>query len=285
MLPMDGQLPAGPGWAYEFKWDGVRIISSVRNGRLRMLTKRGHEVSSQFPELSEITETADDVILDGELVVFTGQSPDFGATVSRLRARRARVAALAETRPATMIVFDILRRGTDLRTQSYEQRRTELDRLGLATERWVTFRWFSDGPATVAASLEHGLEGVVSKRLASPYRSGRRSRDWIKVRHKGVSDAFVIGWVRRSSGGISILLAEATSTGLALRGRCTAPLGLLEALAPLAADAPPIAVHDPPRGVQWVQPELQVEITAASRAPDGRLRQPKFVRARMDQLG
>jgi bifunctional non-homologous end joining protein LigD len=100
-----------------------------------------------------------------------------------------------------------------------------------------------------------------------------------------VLDVVVVGWVRRESGGVTILLAEAAADGLVYVGRCTAPRSIVEALAPLAATSPAVAVPDAPRAVEWVRPELHVEVTAASRTPDGRLRQPRLVRVRLDDLG
>lgn len=285
MLPTAGPLPIGHnGWGYEIKWDGVRVFADVHDGRWRLQTRRGHDVTSRFPELGEV-EALGDVLLDGELVVLgeTGR-PDFGATISRLLAKPARAGVLASSTPATVFAFDILRRdGVDLRRRPYAERREILEGLGLATERWTVPPVFEDGAAIVAASAELGLEGVVAKRLSSPYVSGR-SRHWVKARNVATLDMTVVGWVRRKSGGISLLLAEQALTGLILRGRCTAPRNLAAALESLAADAPPTGIRRQP-GVHWVRPELQVEVTAASREPDGRLRQPRFIRPRLDQLG
>jgi bifunctional non-homologous end joining protein LigD len=284
MLPVAGPLPLASGWAYEMKWDGVRTVSAASGGLLQMRTRRGNDIpSSKFPELRDLTEAFDDIILDGELVVFAGDLPDFGAVLTRMRALPRRASALAEEHPATALVFDLLHLdGVDLRTRPYVERREILEGLALP-EDWVVPPRFTDGPATVAASMEHGIEGVVAKKLTSRHVSGR-SRNWIKRRHEGVIDAIVIGWVRRASGGISLLLAEPAPGGLAYTGRCRAPVSLLAVLVPLAAASPPAAVPAPAGAVQWVHPRLQVEVTASSRAPDGRLRQPRFVRARLDQI-
>jgi bifunctional non-homologous end joining protein LigD len=110
-----------------------------------------------------------------------------------------------------------------------------------------------------------------------------RSRYWVKSRHRSVLDLTVIGWARRGSGEVTLLLAEPTAEGLRYCGGCTAPGNLIEMLAPLEAAEPPIAVPAWSRKVHWVRPELQVEVRAASREPDGRLRHPRFERARPDQ--
>jgi bifunctional non-homologous end joining protein LigD len=204
------------------KWDGIRVIAGTHRGQLRMRTRQGNDVPpSRFPELASLPDDFDGLTLDGELTVFDGQMPDFGAVISRLRARPGR--AWAE--PATVIVFDVLHLdGVDLRGSPYIERRAILEGLELPP-LWLVPPTFSDGPAAVKASLEHGLEGVVAKRLTSKYVS-RRSRAWIKHRHEGIVDAVVIGWRRTSAGGLSLLLAEQGPGGLVHTGRCTAPSSL-----------------------------------------------------------
>lgn len=287
MLPAPGPLPIGTGWAYEFKWDGIRAITAVQSGRMRIQTRRGHDIADRFPELAAIGETVSDAVFtDGEITVFTDGHPDFGTTVSRLRARPARAAALAEHAPATMLVFDLISLdGDDLRRRPYDERRVLLEGLDLAGDRWVVPPVFNDGPATMAASLANGLEGVVAKRRSSRYLTGR-SRNWVKTRHQSVIDAVVIGWAPSSRDGSSLLLAERTPTGLVYRGRCDAPAEVIQALEPFATAEPPVTVPSgSAKGAHWVRPELEVEVNAASRRPDGRLRHPRLIRARLDMLG
>lgn len=284
MLPTAGPLPAGPGWAFEMKWDGIRIVTETHVGELRMVTRHGNDIAARFPELHQITDVGD-VVLDGELVVFGHHvDTDFAAAVSRLRAKPSRVNELAKANPAHVVVFDLLRLdGSDLRSRSYTARRELLEGLALPAG-WSVSPAYDDGPAALETSLRNGLEGVVAKRLSSRYES-RRSRNWIKVKHASLLDVVVAGWVRRASGSLSLLLAEPVTGGLAYVGRCTAPRNLVDVLEPLAADSPAVAVPAQAGTVHWVRPELEVEVTAASRGPDGRLRQARFVRARLDQLG
>jgi len=284
MLPKAGPLPTGPSWRYEFKWDGIRLICGIDHGRLDLRTRLGNDVAAKFPELHAIVEHVDDGILDGELVVLTDDRPDWGAVIRRRQARASAVRALAEAHPATVMLFDVLSlAGEDLRRRPYTERRAILETIELA-EGWVVPPVSDNGPAMMATSLEFGLEGVIAKRAASRYSSGRRGRDWIKVKHKDLIDTVAIGWERRASGGLTLLLGERAADGrFRYVGKCTAPRSLVEVLSPLATETPPVAVSA--RGVQWVRPVLEVEVTAASRAPDGRLRQPRFVRPRVDQLG
>lgn len=277
MLPTAGRLPLGaPGWGWEIKWDGIRVITGVDRGQWQMVTRNGNDIAGRFPELAGILDLGD-IILDGELVVLDADGPNFGATISRLHTRRR-----PHVQDATVFVFDILRRGReDLRRRPYTDRRAILEALEFDGERWAVPPVFDDGASTVAASQELGFEGVVAKRLTSPYVSGR-SRHWVKARHANALDMTVVGWVRRASGGVSLLLAEPTAEGLAYRGRVTAPRGVVADLAPIEVPSAAVPVPAQTGDVHWVQPDLQVEVTASSREPDGRLRQPRFRRLRLD---
>jgi bifunctional non-homologous end joining protein LigD len=280
MLPTAGKLPTVPGWAYEVKWDGIRVIVAVDKGQVRMETRNGNDIAKQFPELAEINDLQD-VIVDGELVVLTEDKPDFGAVLGRLHAKRA-VQARAKKTPATLVVFDVLHLGgLDLRPRPYRERRRVLEGLPLPS-RWAVPPNSDDAAAIVAASERLGLEGAVAKKRSSPYVAGR-SRYWIKMRHSPSIDAIIVGWTERDSGGVTLLLAEETPTGLAYAGRCPAPRNVLKDLAQLATRIPPITMPAS-RRVHWVRPELQAEVSAASRTPDGKLRQPQFVRLRLDQF-
>jgi bifunctional non-homologous end joining protein LigD len=281
MLPSPGVLPTASGWVFEAKWDGIRTIGGCVNGTFRLMSRRGRDIAAKFPELATITAVGE-VVLDGELLVFTDElHSDFHAAVARSVATRG-IQARAEARPATVMTFDVLSRdGKDLRRLPFSQRRAVLESLPLPPE-WVVPPISDNGPAMVAASAEHGLEGVVAKRLNSRYVSGR-SRAWVKIRHSPVIDAVVVGWTERDRGTISLLLAEAAADGFAYIGQCPATKQLLETLTPLRTPARPAGVPAR-RGVHWVRPVLPVEVESASRTPSGHLRHAKLLRARLDEL-
>src|SRR6266487_4228112 len=119
--------------------------------------------------------TAADAVLDGEIVVMDASGrPSFRDLAERMHVRdHARAARLAATTPVTYLIFDVLRlNGVDLLEVSYAERRLLLEERVLEGQRWLVPPSFDDGTATQAASREYGLEGVVAKRLASPYRRG-----------------------------------------------------------------------------------------------------------------
>lgn len=281
MLPSPGKLPTAAGWAFEAKWDGIRIVGGCVDGQFRLESRRGRDIAPQFPELAEIVRVGD-IVVDGELVVLTEDlHTDFHAAVGRSVATRG-ISARAETHPATVMTFDVLHHdGVDLRRRPFAERRALLETLPLPPA-WVVPPISDDGPAMMAASAAHGLEGVVAKRLGSIYVKGR-TRSWVKVRHTPAIDAVVVGWTERDTGGVSLLIAEATADGLAYIGRVEASRDLLDVLKPLRTRTR-LAGMPVRAGVHWVQPVLPVEVEAASRTPSGHLRHPKLRRARLDDV-
>ncbi|OLB81726.1 MAG: DNA ligase [Actinobacteria bacterium 13_2_20CM_2_71_6] len=295
MLATTGPLPAGTGWAYEFKWDGVRALASVRDGTLRLHARSGAEITVAYPEVAPLGRTLPDALLDGEIVLFNAAGkPSFTELAERMHVREAhRAARLAAARPVTYMIFDLLRLdGVDLTERPYVSRRELLDGLDLTGERWLVPPYFLDGPATLAAAREYDLEGVVAKRLSAPYRPGVRSLDWIKYKADATAE-FVVGGYRpgvRTIGGL-LLGVPGPDGRLLYRGRCGGGISAASERALLAALRPRISPESPfatplPRedakDATWVRPEVVVEIKYGQRTPDGRLRFPRFLRLRPD---
>ncbi|MFD0582800.1 non-homologous end-joining DNA ligase [Dactylosporangium darangshiense] len=293
MLASPGVLPTGPGWAYEFKWDGIRAIAVVLEGRTRLFARSGAEVTAAYPELANVGRGLSDSVLDGEVVAMdeAGQ-PSFQVLAERMHVREPnRAARLAATVPVTYLVFDALRaEGEELVSLPYRIRRERLERLALGP-RAVVPPSFDDGAATVAASRENRLEGVVAKRADSLYHQGVRTADWIKVKLDESREFVVGGWRpgKRALG--ALLVGVPTPDGLAYRGRVgggisgAAERSLLSALEPLSTSNNPFGASVPredARGAVWVDPSLVVEVKFGHRTRDGRLRFPRFLRIRPD---
>jgi bifunctional non-homologous end joining protein LigD len=294
MLATTGPLPVGPGWAYEFKWDGVRALASVHGGTVRLHARSGAEITLAYPELAPLGRALVDATLDGEIVSLDAAGkPSFTTLAERMHVReRARAARLAAARPVTYMIFDLLRfDGFELTARPYIERRGVLDGLDLAGERWLVPPYFASGPDTLAAVREYGLEGVVAKRLNSPYRPGVRSLDWIKYK-ADASAEFVVGGFRPGARTIGALLIGVPGPeGLTYRGRVGGGISadgeraLLAALKPRVAQESPFATSLPredAKDATWVRPEIVVEIKYGQRTPDGRLRFPRFLRLRPD---
>ncbi|WP_449386558.1 ATP-dependent DNA ligase [Cellulomonas soli] len=288
-------LPTGPEWAYEVKWDGVRILTDTRTGTLHLTSRTGADVTATYPELGGLA-TLQDAVLDGEIVLMAAGLPSFTALAARMHVHDARRAqALAARAPVTYVVFDVLfLHGTDLRRRPWHGRRTILDGVSLP-EHVQRSPVYQDGTVLWQATRAQGLEGVLAKRTDSPYQEGRRSPDWVKAAHVRTRTALVVGW-REEAGGHgtlgAVLLAAPDERGTlrylgrvgsGLTGamaidlhrlllRCTRDVTVLEE-AVSAADA---------RGTHWCDPVVLVDARYHSRTPTGRLRQPVLRGVRTD---
>jgi len=291
-------IPTGPDWAHEIKWDGMRVLADVAGGRLRLSSRNENDVTSSFPELGALAGPGlpDDMLLDGEVVAFDGGLPSFSALAERLHvSNAARARALAVTLPVTFMVFDLLRLdGVDLTAQPLEQRRATLEGIGLGGPNIQVPPTFGDGVALKAATLEQGLEGVVSKRLSSRYRPGRRSPDWRKFPHRGSRSVLIGGWRPETDSTTrlgAILVGHPAPGGLAYLGRVGSGLAgreqarVLGALqgrdvdtSPFADEIPRIDAH----GTRWVRPEVVVDVQFLGLSAQGRLRQPAYRGLRPD---
>src|SRR4051794_24201016 len=196
MLATSGGVPAGPGWAAEVKWDGLRGQLRHDGRRTTLRSRNGHDLSSAFPEL--VAEAGRRIgrqtaVLDAEIVCLNADGrPDFGAVRARMSATAARDSARQRSR---LVVFDVLHvDGRSTRSLPYHARRSLLDELALDGGRWIVPAHFVDESAgLVAVTRSYGLEGVVLKRLDAPYRSGRRSAAWVKHKHRREHRVVVLG--------------------------------------------------------------------------------------------
>ena len=297
--------PAGAGWLHEVKWDGVRVLADVRDSQVDLRARSGAAVTAAYPELDAL-RSAQDCLLDGEVVALRDGVPSFSALAERMHVRDARrAAALARREPVVLIVFDVLRRyGVDLTSRPLTERRAVLERMdlpGIAGDAVQVPPAFDDGAALMVATAEQGLEGVVSKRAGSSYQPGRRSPDWVKVPHRRTRTALVGGWrpvgagEGRSGPGVGSLLLGAPDDDGALRmlGRAGSGITgamsaeLLRRLRPLERATSPFSEPVPredARGATWVEPDVVVEVLHLARTPSGRLRHP-VVRGVRDDVG
>ena len=299
MLASQGTaIPHGPDWAHEVKWDGMRVLADVTQGRLKLLSRNANDVTTRFPELGTLAGPGmpDDMLLDGEVVALDSGVPSFSALAERMHVSDIRKASrLAVTRPVTFMVFDLLRlNGIDLTSQRLAVRREALEGIGLAGPNAQVPPAYDDGKALHAATLQQGLEGVVSKRLSSTYNPGRRSRDWLKFAHRASLSVVIGGWRLETDSAHrlgAVLVGTPTPEGLLYRGRVGSGLAgteqerVLVALRDLSVDAPPFADKVPKldaQGTTWVRPEVVVDVRALGVSPRGRLRQPAYRGLRPD---
>ncbi len=288
--------PTGPDWEHEVKWDGMRLMADVRDGQVRLFSRTETDTTVAFPELVPSTSGLADAHLDGEVVAMVDGRPSFGALAERMHVRdHRRAAELAERFPVTYLVFDVVRLyGVDLLARPLEERRSTLGRLELE-ERWQMPPGYQDGDALAAATLDQGLEGVVSKRLSSRYQPGRRSPDWLKLHHRSTQTAVIGGWrpeVGTTSRIGALLLGLPDSDGgLVFIGRAGSGLttamaaDLTRLLTPLQRSASPFHGGVPrvdATGTVWVEPQVCIEVRHLGHGSGGRLRQPVLRGIRTD---
>lgn len=291
-------LPTGQDWLHEVKWDGMRVLADVRDGRLTLTSRAGNDATASFPELAGLADLYDDMLLDGEVVALDGGRPSFGALAERMHVRdRRKAERLAATRPVTFMVFDLLRLyGSDLTSQPLSARRELLERLDLDGRHWQVPPVYDDGQELFDATLEQGLEGVVSKRRSSPYLPGRRSADWLKSPHRATHSVVVGGWRPEQTNDSGRLGAVLVGTpdgegGWAFLGRVGSGIAgraatlLAEEIGTATIPSSPFSTPVPrvdAVGTTWVEPRVVVEVRALEVTRDGRLRQPAYLGVRPD---
>jgi bifunctional non-homologous end joining protein LigD len=300
MLAVVGALPEDPSaWSYEMKWDGVRVIARVAEGRVRLTSRSGSDVTVAYPELAELSARLDGpAILDGEVVALDDDArPSFQLLQRRVHVSGAgRARRLAATVPIAFLVFDAcMLAGRWLLEEPYLKRRSELEACALASDHLaVPAAIEMSGAPALELARSCGLEGVVVKRLDSPYRPGSRSASWVK--HKLVDTVEVVvcgympgtGWRAGSFG--ALVLGVQGEDGLGYAGRVGtgftehAIRELKASLVPLQCAGHPFA--RPPDealpGVVWVRPLLVAEVAFQRWTALGRLRAPSWRGLRPD---
>ena len=221
---MRDELPTGP-WAYEPKWDGFRAVAWSEP--IRLDSRNDKPLLRYFPELiPSLQALPPGTVVDGEVVVVTGDRLDFDALQNRLHPAASRVALLAEETPADLVAFDLLAmRGRDLRQEPFTARRAALAELipsldgrwhltPSTTDRKVAEKWFTEFEAA-------GCDGIVAKRLDAPY--VEEKREMVKVKHRRTVDCVVGGYrVHKDGDGIgSILLGLYDDGELHFIGHCS----------------------------------------------------------------
>lgn len=225
MLATAGRPPENLDlWATEMKWDGMRTIAVLDKGEARLYSRNGREATVSFPELTAaLADTAAGrrFVIDGEVVapeLPTG-IPSFRRLQHRMHIARTPAGLIASI-PVQLFVFDVLAiDDTDTTPLTYVQRRDLLAELDLAgTLIRVPPYWTDIAPAQMLdTAADHGLEGIVCKRLDSIYRPGQRSRSWIKTPLRRTADVVVAGWIpgSRTRSGVfgSLILGAHTPAG------------------------------------------------------------------------
>jgi bifunctional non-homologous end joining protein LigD len=305
MLARAGRLPADDAdWAFEIKWDGVRAITYWQPGELRVESRNLNDVSARYPELRPLGPQlgSHEAVLDGEIVSFDEDGrPSFERLQRRMHvASPSAIRRLAREEPVSYVIFDLLYLDGHATIElPYRERRALLEELELRGPAWQTPAYHAgEGRELLAAAAEQHLEGVVAKRLDSPYRPGRRTDEWLKVKNINRQELVIGGWLPGKG-------ARAERLGALLMGyyepgedgqrilRYAGRVGTgfdeydLERLGKNLAEIPrsssPFSGTQPPRGANFVEPELVAEIEFRQWTHDRILRHSSYKGLRDDK--
>jgi len=285
-------------WLFETKWDGVRALCTVlENGRVSMISRNGHDLLGQFPEFAGLGHVFGGLpaVFDGEIISLDDRGL---SSFQRLQARLNRQrpgSALVRSVPTKFEVFDMLcAKGKDVRSLTLDERKALL-RKALPRSSRVRFSAFrvGAGRAMFERAKRLGWEGIIGKRRASAYRSGR-SREWVKIKTVLEQEFVIGGWTdpRGSRAHFGSLLLGYYDAAGALQYAGQVGTGFNEALldalsaklAGLATSRCPYAGAPNTRErAHWVRPQLVAEIKFGEWTRDGSLRQPVFLGLRADK--
>ncbi|UKA50257.1 ATP-dependent DNA ligase [Arthrobacter sp. FW305-123] len=296
MLATSGTIAdlRGDDWLYELKWDGIRAIITGTEGKIRLMSRNGNDLTATYPELTDRScWPGGDFVADGEIVALgKGSRPDFGRLQQRMNLVKAGDIERARASvPVQLMLFDLLYDdGTDLSGLPFRERRESLsgfaDRLRKGCPLHLSMVLDHDVEDLMASAGELGLEGVMAKKADSRYVIGRRSRSWIKLKLEQSQEVVVGGWrpgagARGGTFG-ALLLGVPDGDKLHYVGRVGTGFkdwqlrDVMEHLEPRVVTESPFA--DIPRedaaGATWVRPELVAEVTFGEWTGPGRLRHP-----------
>ncbi|HVM13702.1 MAG TPA: non-homologous end-joining DNA ligase [Egibacteraceae bacterium] len=301
MLALDGGGEAfdDPDWLFEVKWDGVRAIATtVRPGTgedasTRLVSRQGNDITPAYPEVASLWERvlARNAVLDGEVVAFgPGGVPSFQRLQRRMHLRDEAGVERARSRiPVSFVVFDLLAvDGEALVDRPLTERLELLEQVlipGGAVQRSEPVP--EAGTALLDAVRERGMEGLVAKRAASPYRPARRSPDWRKIKIRRTVCCVIGGWLAGEgsrAGSLGALLLGLYDEGrLRYVGRVgtgfdDTELRRLDALLAERTANSPFAEGEPrpPKNARYVRPDLVCRVEYGEVTDDGVLRAPSY---------
>jgi bifunctional non-homologous end joining protein LigD len=301
MLARPGELPNNErGWSFEIKWDGVRAIAYIQPGRLRLESRNLNEVTDAYPEVRGILRDIGmhEAVLDGEIVAFDEAGrPSFERLQRRMHVvSPSAVRRLQGSTPVVYAIFDLLYvDGRSLLRLPYSERRAALDRLDLGGPAWrVPAAHHDNGARLLGATREQGLEGIVAKRLDSPYEAGRRSGAWVKVKNIIRQELVIGGWIpgegRRANRIGALLMGYYEDGGFRYAGRVGTGFTektldhLIKKLTPLKRKSSPFTnAPKLPKETVFAEPCLVAEIELREWTAERIMRAPSFKGLREDK--
>lgn len=282
MLAVHGQAFDSDAHFFELKWDGFRAAAMIEGGSLRLMSRNRIDLAEQFPVLRSLASLPDGLALDGEIVAFRDGKPDFDLMLNRGRK--------GGPRALKYVVFDVLYKDFEPCMElAFSQRRELLEEVTRAAsgcgELLLSDGVVGKGKTLYDHACQQDLEGVVAKKLSSPYAAGKRNGAWIKIKRRLTIQVVVIGYMEKGGSDFQSLLVAGTN----LPGEAPGPLRYLGRVGGGFTEAMRNRVYDllqrnpretplvscPEKG-RWIEPRLYCEVSYAELTEAGLLRAPVF---------
>lgn len=301
--PMLATLSKLPGdqsnYGFEFKWDGIRIIAYWNGRTLRLDSRNGLDVTFRWPELKGLGELIGEtpVILDGELVAIDQKGKiSFSLLAKRMRLAKKPSVTIMRDVPISYMIFDVLHLGAkNLMNLPYASRRAVLDKLNLTGDWWKTPPYHPNaGDELLKVAVDNEIEGIIAKKIDSPYLPGKRSGEWLKIKTINRQELVIGGWIPlkgvRERGVGALLTGYYDSEGkLRFAGKVgtgykdTDRQELRKLLETLERKSSPFADTLKYTDSIYAKPNLVAEFEYREWTPQGRLRHPSFKGLRDDK--
>lgn len=294
-------------WIFEPKWDGIRALATCSEDETMLLSRTGNDITSTYPELAKLHErmVCFDAIVDGEIVAMHHGRPSFERLQSRINLQNPRdITRVAKEIPVSFIAYDLLYLdGSSLIKTPLEERKELLEELVVVSDNvQVSPVVRGEGTTLYEAACAQNLEGIVAKKLKSPYRPGKRAKDWLKVKTTMEAELVVGGWSKgegaRSSSFGALLVGAWDGDALRYVGSVGTGFSdrtmndLMPQLQSLVIEEMPFGddprqmgtgrFGKPIRDPVWVKPELVARVEFRELTSTGRLRAPSFKGLRAD---
>ena len=277
-----------PDWIFEVKWDGYRAIAEIQDGKVSLYTRNQISLNKKFSPITDsLQKLGFEAVLDGEIVVVDDQGrPNFQMLQNYQKSGRGYL---------IYYVFDLLYLGGhDLLNLPLLKRKDLLQKILPADQQIkCSDHVWKEGVLFFQVVKEKGLEGIVAKHAQSPYRMGRRSRQWLKIKTQLTQEGVITGFTEPLGGRKyfgSLVLGAYAGDKLVYIGHSGGGFAagtlkeIYERLQPLIQPECPFKTEPPSNTpVTWVKPQLVCEVTFAGWTAEGLMRHPVFSRLREDK--
>lgn len=286
------KIPTGD-YLFEVKWDGIRCIIELNEGKINIFSKSGRDITDRFPEFqNEHLFEIEQGVFDGEIVCLDGQGrPMFSQVISRMHSSGEKSVNKARQKyPAVCYLFDmIVIDGKNIATLPLIRRQAWL-KTAIKTNASIRIsEAIRDGKQLYEAAKTMELEGIMAKKANSPYMEGQRSNHWLKIKFRSIADCYIAGYTKGEGdranlfGALHLLIKEEgqfkymgkVGTGF----DSTKMKMLLDKFQTLLLDKKPFKeTTDDDKTSTWLQPDLLCEVQYASLSSNGTYREPVFIR-------